>query len=718
MRNPTFVVRATVVAAAATLLLSCGSSDEGPGSSVDGGSVSGSGGASGGGSPGGGSGGSSGGADAGATGGNAASMDAGAEGDAALGVPSLDTVGSDGGNVTSADGRLVLEIPEGALDDETEITITRIDTGDLPDELDDLGAIVAYQLEPSGLEFAEPAVIRITVDEDEIPSDASGDPVRVWGVFNAEDDGSETLGTFGYAERESGRRTFHGLIEHFSVAGIAPGLSFFLSTTCATTDTEEQEQCSEGPFSGRLVIQSSLNSGLGIAKFFLATVRGTGDVEAAFELSNTTIDSVELGEERNFAASCTAAPGSGTLELKGAVAFWGIRNFYHEAFPDELVDVALTLPIECVEDTPQGEATVTEATLLSNPNSGTTPASPKTDGNDVYYTDLLDSLRQVLQRPVDASSDEVLVTEEDGTPGNGNSTFVDVSDSGDLCVVTSAQNFSVYIGIGTHIEVGQPGALDPWAITTDDLTRLGSMQACSISPSGDAVAGLNEVAGTFAGEIWVAVDGSDPLLLEEDCGCTEIEVLDDGSVLFCTPNSYVAEDTNGVHDCYLVDESGFTLLTLDADGNITAGGCVEAAADASGEHVLLTCDGALVPEDDEGERDLYLLTRSSGAWRRMNLDEAGEPVSDVFSDLDVSSDGQFGTFVGSAGALWGAAQDPTNAQCLIINLQTSEIVLGSADAQGDPTDELCTEPSSSGEGRFIVARSGGVTAFPNPLASQ
>lgn len=59
-------------------------------------------------------------------------------------------IGPEGGEVASADGRLVVDIPEGALDEHVEITIEEVD--DLPD--DALGP--AYRVYPVGTVFNGP----------------------------------------------------------------------------------------------------------------------------------------------------------------------------------------------------------------------------------------------------------------------------------------------------------------------------------------------------------------------------------------------------------------------------------------------------------------------------------------------------------------------------------------------------------------------------------
>jgi hypothetical protein len=72
------------------------------------------------------------------------------------GCDSADTVGPEGGVVESRDGRVVLEIPEGALSSDVEVTIERVDYG--PD-----GSVgYTYEIEPRLTQLRFPA--RLTYD--------------------------------------------------------------------------------------------------------------------------------------------------------------------------------------------------------------------------------------------------------------------------------------------------------------------------------------------------------------------------------------------------------------------------------------------------------------------------------------------------------------------------------------------------------------------------
>lgn len=68
------------------------------------------------------------------------------------------TVGPEGGTVRSADGRLALEIPAGALEEEVAIAIEVSDAAAVD------GAMEAFELEPYGLVFRRPARLTLELD--------------------------------------------------------------------------------------------------------------------------------------------------------------------------------------------------------------------------------------------------------------------------------------------------------------------------------------------------------------------------------------------------------------------------------------------------------------------------------------------------------------------------------------------------------------------------
>ncbi len=93
--------------------------------------------------------------------------------DGGRGGSSTVTIGPEGGEITSTDGRLTLTFPPGALSEDTAITIRNIDPEDLPPEFEGLDPEFAYLLEPDGLEFAVPVTASLMLDEEPVQEDGS-----------------------------------------------------------------------------------------------------------------------------------------------------------------------------------------------------------------------------------------------------------------------------------------------------------------------------------------------------------------------------------------------------------------------------------------------------------------------------------------------------------------------------------------------------------------
>ncbi len=114
-------------------------------------------------------------------------------------------IGPDGGSLTSADGRLTLEIPEGALDEDTMIRIGPAE--DTTGFYEDL----AYELTPHGLQFNTPATL--TVEFDELPSDGE--------LFLARRHSEEQFEAWPTSSVDEMRHTVRALIDGFSTQGVA-----------------------------------------------------------------------------------------------------------------------------------------------------------------------------------------------------------------------------------------------------------------------------------------------------------------------------------------------------------------------------------------------------------------------------------------------------------------------------------------------------------------
>jgi len=123
------------------------------------------------------------------------------------------TIGPEGGTITTSDGRFTLEIPPGALTEDTEIVITRDESFD--------GDVLVYDAQPAGLEFLIPAIL--TGDVTDI-SNNDGSNINVMIGFNVTDESAEELGDQIYeVDISNGNATYTAEIDHFSSLNLLNG---------------------------------------------------------------------------------------------------------------------------------------------------------------------------------------------------------------------------------------------------------------------------------------------------------------------------------------------------------------------------------------------------------------------------------------------------------------------------------------------------------------
>ncbi len=127
---------------------------------------------------------------------------------------------SAGGSITSADAKLELTIPAGALAADTEIAINLFGDAQLPEALDGLaGDITAYDLGPDGTTFSAP--VEISFDMPGSVTSSGGTVSTSAGLLYAESEGTvEAMANTTFVQDEddptSGRLT--GEMSHFSSA--------------------------------------------------------------------------------------------------------------------------------------------------------------------------------------------------------------------------------------------------------------------------------------------------------------------------------------------------------------------------------------------------------------------------------------------------------------------------------------------------------------------
>lgn len=83
------------------------------------------------------------------------------------------TIGPEGGTITSPDGKLTIIIPPGALSEDTEITVRRLNDSEISEEFAQENVDSTYELAPDGLIFNVPVRASVKLDEDPNQTDGT-----------------------------------------------------------------------------------------------------------------------------------------------------------------------------------------------------------------------------------------------------------------------------------------------------------------------------------------------------------------------------------------------------------------------------------------------------------------------------------------------------------------------------------------------------------------
>lgn len=84
--------------------------------------------------------------------------------------PVSEVIGTEGGSLEAGGGDLTLDVPEGALEEDVELSITSVEPSELPE-----GAVegTAFDFGPDGQEFAEPLLLTVHYDETLVVDEAN-----------------------------------------------------------------------------------------------------------------------------------------------------------------------------------------------------------------------------------------------------------------------------------------------------------------------------------------------------------------------------------------------------------------------------------------------------------------------------------------------------------------------------------------------------------------
>ena len=179
--------------------------------------------------------------------------------------------------VTSDDGKLTLEIPPGALDEEIAISITAVPLEELPEELQVLrGAGAGYRLEPDPLEFNKPVAVTLELQRDELEGEPANG-ITAYGLVSFTAGGQRELLDELRTEASLGDDTVvvRGELSHFSWLGRTRG------SLTVVLEEVQREQPAGGQFQASATWSNTDTSGAVTLGSGVAEYLGSGSVLVA-----------------------------------------------------------------------------------------------------------------------------------------------------------------------------------------------------------------------------------------------------------------------------------------------------------------------------------------------------------------------------------------------------------------------------------------------------
>ena len=283
-------------------------------------------------------------------------------------------IGVEGGVATSDDGKLTLDIPPGALDEEIELTISAVSVDELPEALREVsGTGPAYRLEPDGLVFDEPVPVTLKLDRSEL-DDVPEDGVVAQLLLTLDADGGIEFLEELVTEATLGEETItvRGELSHFS----------FLSRTKGALTVQLEEVERKQPVGGSFVAEGvvvnldlSRRTSLQNAKgTFQAFGKASTTGNRTFSANRPLGYNLPIKKKQTF--RCRDEAGIGSYSLLGEATEVATGS----GSPAILTPLRVVLDsvVECVAQTPTPTNTPAgePATPTSTPTSTSTPVPP------------------------------------------------------------------------------------------------------------------------------------------------------------------------------------------------------------------------------------------------------------------------------------------------------------------------------------------------------
>ena len=292
------------------------------------------------------------------------------------------------------------------------------------------------------------------------------------------------------------------------------------------------------------------------------------------------------------------------------------------------------------------------------------------------------------------------VWDQPDEPGlEGWTIYVDANENGqldndELSTVTAADgNYTLGpLAPGSYAvrEVLQPG----W-----EQTSPGNIERVSVASDGTEA---NGVSGSYS---------------QEPCSIS----ADGRFVAFASAASnLVPDDTNGYSDIFVYDRQTDQIERVSVADDGTQGNgesgdytTPSTSISADGRFVAFESHASnLVPNDTNGQRDVFLYDRLTGDIERVSVAADGTQASGSSTDPFVSADGRFVTFESSASNLV-PGDNNNKTDVFVRDRQAGTVELVSVATDGTAANQSSYASSISSDGQIVVFQSYASTLVPN-----
>jgi Tol biopolymer transport system component len=180
-------------------------------------------------------------------------------------------------------------------------------------------------------------------------------------------------------------------------------------------------------------------------------------------------------------------------------------------------------------------------------------------------------------------------------------------------------------------------------------------------------------------------------------------------------SNLVPDDTNGGYDIFVHDrDTGVTeRVSVDSAG-IEGNGysTLSPSISMDGRYVAFWSSSSnLVPDDTNGQTDIFMHDRDTGETERVSVDSEGIQGNKYSDQLSISADGRYVAFHSLASNL---VSDDTNARhdVFVHDRDTGVTERMSVDSAGIQGNSDSISPSISADGRFFAFTSGASNLVP------